>query len=124
MSKILFITYVIVKQFENQKKPYTSFSLSQEFLLPLGLVNQILNKLVETTIISESYCSDHRTKTYQPSFDINQLTVNLLFDKIETYGTTEFLCNKNELLDTFNEKTKKLFDSSDITKYNILIKDL
>lgn len=120
----LFITYIIVKQFENQKTPYTSFSLSQEFRLPLGLINQILNKLVEANILSESYCADRRTKTYQPAFDIHQLTVNLLFDKIETFGATEFLCNKNEQLDAFNERTKKLFDPSDITKYNILIKDL
>jgi len=120
----LFISYIIVKQFENQEKPYTAYRISQEYKLPLGLVNQILDKLTETNIITESYCADRKTKTYLPSFDINKLTVNLLFEKIDSFGTAGFLYKKNEALDQFDEKTKLLFNPSDISKFDILIKDI
>ncbi len=120
----LFITNVIVKQFEQQKKPYTSYQLSQDYLLPLGLVNQILNRLVETDVLTEGFNTKTRSKTYVPAIDINQLTVSVLFDKIESCGAEDFLMNKNEILDSFADRAKQILDKRNDVRMAVLVKDI
>ena len=82
----LFITYIVVKQFENQKPALSSEQIAINYKLPIRLVNQILMKLVEVSVISEVFNNDSKIKTYQPSIDIYQLTVNLLFSKLDKHG--------------------------------------
>jgi membrane protein len=42
----LYITYLVIKQFELQKPPLSSEQIASDFKLPIRLVNQILNDLV------------------------------------------------------------------------------
>jgi len=87
-------------------------------------VNQILTKLVETKVLIEVFYESKRIKTFQPAIDINQLTVSVLFDKLESYGSEGFLTNKNELLDAFWYKTLEIKQKSEDMADKILIKDI
>lgn len=120
----LFITHQIIKQFEEQKPPLSSFQIAQCYKLPIRLVNQILAELVDTKVLIEVFCDSKRSKTYQPALDINQLTVTMLFEKLESYGSEEFLTNKNSELDDFWSKTKALNLSNRVESNSILIKDI
>lgn len=120
----LFITHQIIKQFEEQKPPLSSFQIAQCYKLPIRLVNQILTELVDTKVLIEVFCDSKRSKTYQPALDINQLTVTMLFEKLESYGSEEFLTNKNSELDDFWSKTKALNLSNRVESNSILIKDI
>jgi membrane protein len=120
----LFITYIVVKQFENQKPPLTSDEISDNFRLPVGLVNQIITRLVDVSVFIEIFNEESITKTYQPAIDINQLTVNLLFNKLDSHGSELFLTNKNELLDSFWLKSLEIKRLSDKDKEQILVKDI
>lgn len=120
----LFVTYIIVKQFEAQKSPYSSLQIASEFRLPIRLVNQILTHLVEAGILIEVFYSSEKTKTFLPAFDINQLTIQLLFEKTESYGSEDFLTNKNKILDSFWHKTIEMEKKTDLLSDNTLIKDI
>lgn len=120
----LFITYVIVKQFEAQKTPYSSLQIASEYRLPIRLVNQILTQLVEAGVLIEVFYSSEKTKTFLPSIDINQLTIQFLFEKTESYGSEDFLTNKNVILDNFWHKNIEMKKNSDLLSDNTLIKDL
>ncbi len=120
----LFITYIIVKQFENQKPPLSSEQISKEFTFPERIVNQILANLVEVSVLIEVYNEKLKIKTFQPAIDINQLTVNLLFTKLDNKGSELFLTTKNELLDSFWQKTLDIKQRSDEHTERILIKDI
>jgi len=120
----LFITYVIIKQFENKKPALSSDQLSMNYNLPIRIVNQILSRLVNSSILNEVFDRHSKTRTYQPAIDINQLSVNLLFRKLDSHGSEMFLTNKNELLDLFWEKTIEIRGKSDDYLDQILIKDL
>lgn len=120
----LFITHQIIKQFEEQKPPLSSFQIAQYYKLPIRLVNQILAELIDTKVLIEVFCDSKRSKTYQPALDINQLTVTMLFEKLESYGSEEFLTNKNSELDDFWSKTKALNLSNRVESNSILIKDI
>ena len=120
----LFITYIVIKQFENQRPPLSSEEISEDFKLPARIVNQILSKLVEVSILIEVFNDPKKSKTYQPAIDINQLTINLLFYKLDCYGSELFLTNKNELLDTFWQKTLDFKQRSELNTTQILVKDI
>lgn len=121
----LFLTYVIVKQFEEQKPPLSAEQIVLKYKLPIRIVNEILLKLVEVSILTEVLSGKKgKLKTYQPAIDINQLTVSLLFSKLEIYGSELFLTNKNDLLDTFWQKTLDIKQRSEEHTEQILVKDI
>jgi len=120
----LFITYVVVKQFEAQKPPLSAIEISDDYRLPSRVVNQILAKLVEVSVFIEVYNETSKSKTYQPAIDINQLTVGLLFNKLDTHGAELFLSNKNELLDSFWQKSLLIKQQSEENNVQILVKDI
>ncbi|MDD5184144.1 MAG: YihY/virulence factor BrkB family protein [Paludibacter sp.] len=120
----LFITYVIVKQLEERKPPLSSEEIALSQRLPIWLVNQILTRLVEVTVLIEVYNEDLRAKNYMPAVDINQLSVRMLFNKLDTFGSELFLNSKNEHLDAFWQKTLEMKIHTDQYKEHILIKDL
>lgn len=121
----LFLTYVIVKQFEQQKPPLSIEQIVLKYKLPIRIVNEIVLKLVEVSVLTEVVSGKKgKLKTYQPAIDINQLTVSLLFSKLEIYGSELFLTNKNELLDTFWQKTLDIKQRSEEHTEQILVKDI
>ena len=121
----LFLSYVIVKRFEHNKPPLKNDEIASVYKLPIRLVNQLLTELSETGIIIEILDDDLRTNAYQPALDINQLTVSMLTDKLETKGSELFLSNKNPELDEFWQKHLKLtMSSSNENLEQLLVKDI
>lgn len=120
----LFLTYIIVKQFEEQKPPLSAEQIVLKYRLPIRIVNQLLAKLVNVAVLNEVMNDKRKQKTFQPAIDINQLTVNILYSKLEIHGSELFLTNKNELLDTFWQKTLDIKQRSEEHTEQILIKDI
>ncbi|HEY6915594.1 MAG TPA: YihY/virulence factor BrkB family protein [Paludibacter sp.] len=119
----LFITHIIVKQFENQLPPLSSEKIASNYKLPIRIVNELITKLVDVSILIEISSDNSKNKTYQTALDINQLTVNLLFTKLEKHGSEMFLSNKNEMLDLFWHKTLEI-KQSEAQNTQLLIKDI
>ena len=120
----LFITYIVIKQIEEQKPPLSSNEISTTYRLPIRVVSKIISKLVNVNIFIEVFNEQSMIKTYQPAIDINQLTVNLLFNKLDNHGSELFLTNKNDLLDTFWQKSLEIKRRSEENIEHILVKDI
>lgn len=120
----MFITWLVVKQYEAQNPPLSPNQIALEHKIPIRLVNQILSNLVDANALVEVFNDTNRIKTYQPAIDINKLTVNVLFEKIESFGAEHFLENKNELLDEFWSKTHANSNIMDFNNRNLLVKDI
>lgn len=120
----LFLTYVIVKRFENNDPTLKNDEIAADYKLPIRLVNQILTELSEIAIIIEITDEDIKTRAYQPAMDINKLSVGMLFDKYESHGAELFLSNKNPLLDEFWQKNTQLKLSNIVPDDKLLIKDI
>lgn len=121
----LFLTYVIVKRFENNQAPMRDDEFSTTYKLPIRLINQVLAELTQAKIITEIVDTDEKSKAYQPAMDIHQLSIHTLFDRLETDGAELFLSNKNEELDLLWNKYIEL-DTTDTTinRQLLLIKDI
>lgn len=95
----LFLTYIIIKRFENNEAPVRDDEFSTLYKLPIRLINQVLSELTNARIITEIVDSDEKSKAYQPAMDIHQLDVKTLFERLESDGAELFLSNKSEELD-------------------------
>ncbi|NLK48122.1 MAG: YihY/virulence factor BrkB family protein [Bacteroidales bacterium] len=119
----LFLTYVIVKRFENKQSPLRNDRIAATYKLPIRLVNQLLSELTANGIITEIRDDELKTKSYQPAMDINQLTVDLFVNKFESYGSELFLANKHPELDRFWKKHLEMVKNAPAPEA-ILLKDL
>lgn len=120
----MFITWLVVKQYESQNPPLSPNQIAQEHKIPIRLVNQLLSGLVDAGVMVEVFNETSRIKTYQPAIDINQLSITVLFEKVESFGAEHFLENKNQLLDEFWSKTHANSNIMDFNNRNLLVKDI
>jgi membrane protein len=122
---ILLITSLIVKRFAEEKPPYTADEISTSYKIPLSLTTEILYFLTEINIIVEvNYGDDDRIIHYQPAIDINKLSIGLLFNRLEQFGSENFKVDTSNL---FNKEWNTLVKSKEEflkTNEQILIKDL
>ncbi len=120
----LYVTYLLVKRFENKLPPISSQQIAKNYKLPVRLLHQILNRLVEVEILIEVFNDNSKNKTYQPAFDINQLSLKLFFDKLEGTGAEFFVNDRNETLDNLWIRMEELAaKTAEYSEYK-LIKDL
>ena len=120
----LYISHLVIKQFETRKPPMTSDEISKQNNLPIRLVNQLLANLVDAKALIEVYNETNKTKSYLPAVDINQLTVGFLFERLETNGSELFLKNSNPQMEKFWEKTLSLREHSQQEYDKLLVKDI
>ncbi len=120
----IFITYFIVKRFEQQQAPLSSEKIAEINKLPTRLVNQILSKLVDAGVLIEVFYDATKSKSYMPAIDINQLTLKMLNAKLETLGSELFLTAENEQLDEFWKKTLKIREEMEKPTDDLLVKDM
>lgn len=80
------ITHAVVHRFIQKQPPYTKKELSKDLSIPLVIVNHILNELIDAKILFEVLPSDHQEPAFQPAFDVDQLTIKTVLDKIDERG--------------------------------------
>jgi membrane protein len=121
----IIITTLIIKRFEKGEKPYTADELSDSYRIPIRLTTHILQRLTDMNILSEVYTGyDDRIVHYQPSIDINQISVGYLLRKIDEFGSENF---KVDVSKTFKKEWNTLLKTrEDLLKPNdnLLLKDL
>ncbi|MDR0893343.1 MAG: YihY/virulence factor BrkB family protein [Mediterranea sp.] len=122
----ILILSLIAKRFEKNEPPYTALQLSEENKIPIRLTRQVLYLLQEVKLVSEVVVTDEKSEeiSYQPALDINRLSVGLLLERIDAYGSENFKIDKEE---TFGDEWKVFIQSKE-TYYqktgDILLKDL
>ena len=121
----LLIASLIIKRFANGEKPYTADELSDSYRIPIRVTTQILYMLTELKIITEVVVgNDDRVIHYQPAMDINQISVSLLFEKIDRFGSENFKIDTNGVFNKEWEMLLKTREEMVRSNENILLKDL
>ncbi len=80
----------LVHRFINGKEPSTAEAIAEHMELPLCLVNQGVDDLVECDILTHIPSVDSKPDQYQPARDINQLTIAFVLDALRRRGTDTF----------------------------------
>ncbi len=108
---MVYLLAVIVKRFEADEAPLTAHELAIRDRLPIRLVNQLLSRMVETGILREVYVENEEERTFQPALDTHKISVGLVFERIESQGTEEFLKSPSPEMLAFWESYLKLKDT-------------
>ena len=118
------IAHRVISTFSKGKMPLTASKLSQTLEIPIRLVLQLLDELVECEIFSITEIKGNEKLAYQPARDINIITIKSIIEALEQKGVdnipvaqTPELQSLSEVLWTFSAEIEK-------SPANCLLKDI
>lgn len=114
---------LITKRFARGERPYTAEDLSEVCQIPIRLTQQMLYELQEVELLHE-VVTDEEYIAYQPSLDINQLSIAVLLDRLYTHGSEDFKVDREQ---EFGDEWKALLKARDeyySSARKVLVKDL
>ena len=93
----LLMVLIINKNFNAGKSPFTSNDISVTLKLPLRLVQNIINELMEMGLLIEAYTDQLKLIGYTPAKELNSLTFADLISLMEEKGSNDIpIKNSNE----------------------------
>lgn len=120
---LVIVLKIVIRHFEDGK-PVSSNDISTEYNIPIRLVQNHLELLVDTGIVSEVYAEQQEEKMYQPAMDINRITLGLLTDRIERFGSENFRISHADEFETVWKSMSGIRNLSMEQAKDILIKDM
>ncbi len=87
----LLIMTLIVKRFEKGHPPYTADELSEQYKIPTKLTSDTIFTLQEIGLLIETPSENSLVPAYIPALDINHITVSFLFEKMDLFGSEDFM---------------------------------
>ncbi|MEX0986391.1 MAG: YihY/virulence factor BrkB family protein [Bacteroidales bacterium] len=120
----LLIIQYIIKIFEEGGSARNNQELSQELGIPLRLLNQLVFELVESGILVELASDSAKERSYQPALDINKITVDLLYTRLEKLGGDQMIVTESDKLDKIAKIHEHLMNAMRESPSNVLIKDI
>ena len=86
-AMVIIILNRIIKQFIAGDKPLSSGELSKELKIPIRLVRELLQSLVECNILTQTITVQPKTYGFQPATCVDKLTIAYVYNAIEQSGT-------------------------------------
>lgn len=121
---LLVVLKVIIDRFRNGEPAVSAAGISETYNIPIRLVHDHIKLLVDTSIVSEIYVETSAERLYQPALDIDKITVKLVSDRINKFGSENF---KIADCDSFRKIWAELQDMQkelDARASSILLRDL
>ncbi len=120
---LVIVLKILIRRFEDGQ-PVSANTISTEYNIPIRLVQDHLELLVDTAIVSEIYVEQQGEKMYQPAMDINRITLGLLTDRIERFGSENFKISHAEEFENLWKNMAEIRQGSMERAARILIKDI
>jgi len=118
------IVHLLVKKFSKGEKPLTTSQISYALEIPFYLARKILDELVESGVLSPTAAESNKDIAFQPSRDINLLTVNSIIQALEQEGIDDIPMAQTAELQTLSETLKTFSDVIEKSPANRLLKDI
>jgi membrane protein len=118
------ITHLCVKNFQDSQKPQTAEDISHHLEIPIRLVHQILYELTESRILSEVHVDNGNVIAYQPSHDIENITIENTLKALDQRGIESMPMANSE---TFMKISRYLDDLRELTEKspsNVALKNI
>ena len=118
------ISRLIISTFLKAEPPLSAFNISKTLEIPIRLVQQILDELVEAGILSDTEDKINEKVSYQPARDINAITINSVIEALEHKGVDNIPVAQTAELKHLSESLKTLNDEIEKSPANRLLKDI
>ena len=120
----LLIGYQIIKNFEEGGEAKNTSMLSHELGIPIRLVNDLVYDLVNAGILAELASDNPKDRSYQPSVDINKITIDYIYGQLERVGGDHMYVTESDDLKRITNIHEHLLHSIRESPSNILLKDI
>jgi membrane protein len=114
----------IIRQFEEGKKPLTAMEIAVDLGIPGRLTNQLINQLVDSTLVSETTDKEMNESGFQPARAIPTITIYSVMSTLDRYGKDDLPVKDIHLLHKLEEKIAALRATLEKHPSNMLLKDL
>lgn len=109
---MLYLLSVIIRRFEAGESPQTAQKMAAEHQLPIRLVQQLLSRLEETSIVRRVYTEDEEEQAFVPALDTKSITVEMVIGRISAQGTEEFLQHTPAEMQAFWLRYQQMIDAN------------
>jgi membrane protein len=121
----LHITHLIISTFSKGEMPLTASNISQTHEIPIRLVQQILDELVEIEVLSNTERKDNNKEVfYQPARSINLITIKSVIEAMEQKGVNNIPIAQTAELTSLSKALKTMNDEFEKSPANRLLKDI
>ena len=103
----------------------TASNISQTLEIPIRLVQQILDELVEIEVLSNTKRKDNNKEVfYQPARSINLITIKSVVEAMEQKGVNNIPIAQTAELTSLSNALKTMSDEIEKSPANRLLKDI
>jgi len=99
---LLLTAQKIIARFRDGQPPYNAADLSRELGIPIRLMYQLVEILLDTGIVLETRGDDVKEGGLVPAEDIDRFTAGVVLEKIETYGEDQITVKESQELTKIN----------------------
>ena len=120
----LMIMSIIARNFTTGEKPLSAERITGCLKIPVRLARDILQDLTNAQLVSVIHVNEHKEWLYQPSLDVNKLTVSYILSRLDRRGIEQRTILKSKDYNrvvSILEKYERQIAKSDS---NVLVKDL
>ncbi|MBN1415405.1 MAG: YihY/virulence factor BrkB family protein [Bacteroidales bacterium] len=114
----------IIKSFVDGKPAQNAVQLAEQLDIPVRLVREIIDELVNADILSEIMTEDIKEVAYQPSLDPNKITVNYLIDILDKKGFTPIFTKEPKEIKALSGIVESYYNNFKQSSENKLLKDI
>jgi membrane protein len=118
------VSRLIIATFSKANPPLSAINISKTLQIPIRMVQQILEELVEAGILSDTQVKKNKEMCYQPARDINAITINTVIEALEQKGVDNIPIAQTVELRHLSESLKTLNEDIEKSPANRLLKDI
>ncbi len=118
------VVQLIVSRFRDSLPALNDYEISQTLEIPIRLVRTILFELQQAKIVSEVIVNPNDNPGYQPSGNIENLTISDVVAKIESRGSDNIPVLESEELEHIVHSLEFMERASSRSSGNMLMKDI
>lgn len=113
-----------VARFISGQPPLSDQEIAAELEMPLRLARQILEKLVESGVLTQVQTANERERFYQPGRDVSEMTIQSVVSQMETAGGQDVPVAETPELHSLRESLKAFEAALENLPANHRLKDL
>jgi membrane protein len=118
------ISRLVISKFLKAESPLTANNIAKVLEIPFRLTQQILDELVEASILSYAEAKKNKDVSYQPARDINAITISAVIEALEQNGVEDIPVARTDELGHLSEALKTLNEGIEKSPANRLLKDI
>jgi membrane protein len=118
------MTHLLVKHFSAGDRPLSPEQIANKLDMPIRLVRQIADELVESGVLSELCSAKTGGSTYQPARGLNFYRINYVIESMEQRGSDHIPVAESEELSRLSDCLKALGELVEKSPSNVLLKEI